>query len=98
MMSLANSDLPVLSPEATESQIIRRPLQDTEKGFNSQIGQTSTEGKIVSAFSELGWLDRFLALWILLAMAIGIILGNLVTGIGPAIQKGQFVGVSVPIS
>ena len=50
-----------------------------------------------SAFKSLGLLDRFLALWILLAMAIGIILGNFVPNTGPALQKGKFVGVSVPI-
>lgn len=50
-----------------------------------------------SAFKALGWLDRFLALWIFLAMAIGIILGNCVPNTGPALQKGKFVGVSVPI-
>lgn len=51
----------------------------------------------VSAFKGLAWLDRFLALWILLAMATGIILGNFVENTGPALQKGKFVGVSVPI-
>lgn len=51
-----------------------------------------------SAFKALGWLDRFLALWIFLAMAVGIILGNFVPNTGPALQKGKFVGVSVPIS
>jgi ACR3 family arsenite transporter len=30
-------------------------------------------------------------------MAIGIILGNFVPETGPALQKGKFVGVSVPI-
>ena len=50
-----------------------------------------------SAFKSLGLLDRFLAVWILLAMAIGIILGNFVPNTGPALQKGKFVGVSVPI-
>ncbi|KAL8704794.1 MAG: hypothetical protein Q9201_002065 [Fulgogasparrea decipioides] len=50
-----------------------------------------------SDFKSLGLLDRFLAVWILLAMAIGIILGNFVPNTGPALQKGQFVGVSVPI-
>jgi hypothetical protein len=30
-------------------------------------------------------------------MAIGIILGNFVLNTGPALQKGKFVGVSVPI-
>lgn len=50
-----------------------------------------------SAFKSLGWLDRFLAVWIFLAMAIGIILGNFVENTGPALQKGKFVGVSIPI-
>ncbi len=50
-----------------------------------------------STFHSLGILDRFLALWIFLAMAIGIILGNFVPNTGPALQKGTFVGVSVPI-
>lgn len=50
-----------------------------------------------SAFKSLGWLDRFLALWILLAMAVGIILGNFAPGTGEALQKGEFVGVSIPI-
>jgi hypothetical protein len=45
----------------------------------------------------LSFLDRFLVVWIILAMAIGIILGNTVPSTGPALQKGQFVGVSVPI-
>ncbi|WVO17461.1 arsenical-resistance protein [Cryptococcus depauperatus] len=52
----------------------------------------------ISAFASLGWLDRFLALWIFLAMAVGIILGNFVPSIAPALQKGKFVGVSVPIA
>ena len=52
----------------------------------------------VSAFSSLGLLDRFLALWIFLAMVIGILLGNFVPNTGPALQKGKFVGVSIPIA
>jgi hypothetical protein len=51
----------------------------------------------VSAFKSLGFLDRFLAIWILLAMVIGILLGNFVPNSGPTLQKGKFVGVSVPI-
>lgn len=50
-----------------------------------------------AAFKRLGWLDRLLALWILLAMVVGILLGNFVPGTGRALQKGQFVEVSVPI-
>ncbi len=51
-----------------------------------------------SMFQSLGLLDRFLAVWIFLAMAIGIILGNFVDDVGPALEKGSFVGVSIPIA
>jgi arsenite transporter len=50
-----------------------------------------------SAFKSLGLLDRFLAVWILLAMIIGVLLGNFVPQTGPTLQKGKFVGVSIPI-
>ncbi|KAM6527213.1 arsenicals resistance [Fusarium solani] len=67
------------------------PMHDLENN--------STQSKNnASAFKSLGWLDRFLALWILLAMAVGIILGNFVPSTGPALEKGKFVGVSVPIA
>lgn len=55
------------------------------------------EAKPQSAFRQLGVLDRFLAIWIFLAMAIGIILGNFVPSTGPTLQRGKFVGVSIPI-
>ncbi|EPS27794.1 Arsenical-resistance protein Acr3 [Penicillium oxalicum] len=51
-----------------------------------------------SIFHQLGLLDRFLAVWIFLAMLIGILLGNFVPSTGPALQRGKFVGVSVPIA
>ena len=44
--------------------------------------------KPTSAFYQLGILDRFLAIWIFLAMAIGIILGNFVLNTGPALERG----------
>ncbi|KAL2753550.1 hypothetical protein ACRALDRAFT_1036227 [Sodiomyces alcalophilus JCM 7366] len=51
-----------------------------------------------SAFKAMGWLERWLGLWIFIAMAVGIILGNFVPSVGPALQKGKFVDVSVPIA
>lgn len=69
------------------------PSKDPEKQAENQI---EAPGK-VSAFKSLGLLDRFLALWIFLAMLIGILLGNFVPNTGPALQKGKFVGVSIPI-
>ncbi|RAL62453.1 hypothetical protein DID88_005019 [Monilinia fructigena] len=50
-----------------------------------------------SLVKSLGWLDCLLALWIFLAMALGIMLGNFVPNTAHALQKGTFVGVSVPI-
>lgn len=38
---------------------------------------------------------RFLAALIFLAMLIGILLGSFLPPSGPALQKGQFVGVSI---
>lgn len=58
---------------------------------------TPSPEKKTSAFKSLGWLDRFLAVWILLAMVIGVLLGNFVPETGPALQKGKFAGVSIPI-
>ncbi|KAJ4543487.1 arsenicals resistance [Exophiala dermatitidis] len=51
-----------------------------------------------SVYAGLGWLDRLLVLWILLAIVVGILLGNFVNDIGPALQKGKFVDVSIPIA
>lgn len=68
---------------------------DTER--NIQPSEEPKNKENVSAFKSLGWLDRFLAVWIFLAMVVGIILGNFVPSTGPALEKGKFVGVSVPI-
>lgn len=70
------------------------PMTDDEK----QTDAASTPSKqSLSAFKALGWLDRFLAVWIFLAMVIGILLGNFVPNTNTALEKGKFVGVSVPI-
>ncbi|KAF8462862.1 sodium bile acid symporter family-domain-containing protein [Kalaharituber pfeilii] len=51
-----------------------------------------------STFLALSFLDRFLALWILLSMTLGLILGNFVPNLPNALQKGSFASVSVPIA
>ena len=95
-----NGQSPGLPPDQENPTSEPLPAQsidlDIEQQTTSNAGEKD-DGTKTSAFKSLGLLDRFLALWILLAMAIGIILGNFVPNTGPALQKGKFVGVSVPI-
>jgi arsenite transporter len=69
--------------------------QDIEK---QPVENINAQQNGTSLFQSLGWLDRFLAIWILLAMIIGVLLGNFVPQTGTALQKGKFVGVSIPIA
>ncbi|KAK9440060.1 Arsenical-resistance protein ACR3 [Metarhizium brunneum] len=64
---------------------------DTEK-------QSPACAQKTSAFKSLGWLDKFLAIWILLAMLVGILLGNFVPSTERVLQQGRWVGVSIPIA
>ena len=92
--STALPSTPALEPEKADLQSmdgLPSTAVDPEKG-----GKPRSEEKS-SIFKSLGWLDRFLAVWILLAMIIGVLLGNFVPNTGPALQKGKFVRVSVPI-
>jgi ACR3 family arsenite transporter len=89
--ALASKEQPVpdLAPPSALNPDIELQLHGNQ--------ENDVQSSKVSVFKSLGLLDRFLAVWILLAMAIGIILGNFVPNTGPALQKGEFVGVSVPI-
>jgi hypothetical protein len=74
------------------------PSTDLEKGLDlSPTPPLKDEAKEVPPLKALSLLDRFLVVWIILAMAIGILLGNFVPSTGPALQRGEFVGVSIPI-
>lgn len=50
-----------------------------------------------SVIKGLSFLDRLLALWILLAMALGILLGCFVPSTHEVLQAATLVGVSAPI-
>lgn len=52
----------------------------------------------ITAGRQLPFLDRFLTVWILLAMATGLGLGRLVPGLGNALAKVTVTGVSLPIA
>ncbi|GAW20187.1 hypothetical protein ANO14919_096840 [Xylariales sp. No.14919] len=64
----------------------------------SETQNSPSAAKRQSAFKSLGWLDRYLAVWILLAIVLGILLGNFAPGTAAALDRGKFVGVSVPIA
>ncbi len=51
-----------------------------------------------SVFSRLSVLDRFLPLWIFIAMAVGIGLGRLFPGLAPALDSIKLDTVSLPIA
>lgn len=98
-MATETSDGPVVPSADSSPDSVNKAnspatqLSDPEK----QDAQDAAPAKKASAFQSLGWLDRFLAVWILLAMILGVLLGNFVPETGPALQKGKFAEVSVPI-
>ena len=48
--------------------------------------------------AKLSTLDRYLAVWILAAMALGLGLGRLIPGLGQALDSVKVAGVSLPIA
>jgi len=76
-------------------------LQHHDPEINLDASSTSSHkgnAPKKSAYQSLGWLDRLLALWILLAIIIGILIGNYANGAEDALNRGKFVDVSVPIA
>ncbi|MFF5969493.1 ACR3 family arsenite efflux transporter [Streptomyces collinus] len=51
-----------------------------------------------SVVARLSTLDRFLAVWILLAMAVGLGLGRAIPGLNDALAKVEIGGISLPIA
>ncbi|GAA3096850.1 ACR3 family arsenite efflux transporter [Pseudonocardia yunnanensis] len=48
--------------------------------------------------AKLSTLDRFLPVWILAAMAVGLLAGREIPGLGPALDSVSVAGVSLPIA
>ncbi|MFE0806290.1 ACR3 family arsenite efflux transporter [Streptomyces sp. NPDC058848] len=68
-------------------------MTSTEPATSAQ-----TEGGDDSIVKKLSTLDRYLAVWILLAMAVGLGVGRLVPGMDDALAKIEVGGVSLPIA
>jgi hypothetical protein len=78
-------------PEEQNVASTTSPLADTNPP--STAGNTMGE----SLLKKLSFLDRFLALWILLAMVVGILLGYFVPDTEDVLQAATLIGVSAPI-
>ena len=72
--------------------------QEAHGRENSSYNIEHTTPPELRPLKGLSFLDRFLVIWIFLAMAIGIVLANTVPSTGPALQKTTFVDVSAPIA
>ena len=57
----------------------------------------SNPGATAPTLRRLGTLDRFLPVWIFMAMALGLLLGRVFPGLGAQLDRVQLAGVSVPI-
>jgi arsenite transporter len=57
--------------------------------------QTASDGSVVA---KLSFLDRFLAVWIIAAMALGLILGRVIPGLDDALDAVKVGSVSLPIA
>ena len=64
---------------------------ETEPATDQHTAETGVVGK-------LSTLDRFLAVWILAAMALGLGLGRLIPGLNDALSKVEIGGISLPIA
>jgi ACR3 family arsenite transporter len=56
----------------------------------------TTDG--ASVVAKLSFLDRFLAVWILLAMGLGLLLGRVIPGLNGALDAVKVGSVSLPIA
>jgi len=94
---MAPEDSAIASPASKEHELSHNSSASRRRPDLENQQQDSDSRDDIPVIKGLSWLDRLLALWILLAMIVGVLLGNFVEETGPALQKGKFVGVSVPI-
>jgi ACR3 family arsenite transporter len=59
--------------------------------------EMKTAGSIPQSDRELGWFEKYIYLWIIVAGAGGLLLGKFIPGIGKAIEQSTWQGVSIPL-
>jgi arsenite transporter len=64
----------------------------------AQVTAAAGPAEQAAVVARLSTLDRFLAVWILAAMAAGLGLGRAVPGLGDALSKVEVGGISLPIA
>ncbi|MET9398788.1 ACR3 family arsenite efflux transporter [Kitasatospora sp. NPDC002965] len=64
----------------------------------AEAARDTRPGQAESVAGRLSFLDRYLAVWILAAMAAGLGLGRLVPGMNDALAKVEIGGISLPIA
>ena len=70
----------------------------TDVGATGTGGDTAGTGTGRGVAGRLSTLDRYLAVWILAAMAVGLGLGRAVPGLNDVLSKVEIGGVSLPIA
>ncbi|GAB3245402.1 arsenic resistance protein [Arthrobacter pigmenti] len=66
--------------------------------MSTNTGESPTDTAEAAVGGKLSTLDRFLPVWIIAAMAVGLLLGRFVPGIGPALESVEVANVSLPIA
>lgn len=72
---------------------IQQSHEQQLRGKSTQIGddqmQETKRNSVQTVYAGLGSLDRLLVFWIFRAIIVGILLGNVVDSVGPALQRGN---------
>lgn len=75
-----------------------RSTEASASTASTTASTTTTTAEVPSVVAKLSTLDRFLAVWILVAMALGLGLGRAVPGLNDALAAVEVGGISLPIA
>jgi len=91
----------ILETVGTPDTAERLSVIQEESKAHADVPQTHYEVENITSkrlLSSLSFLDRYLAVWILLFMILGVIIGNFASGVQEAFQTVTFNSVSLPIA